>query len=802
MKELPAEKLRRMIQPGRMQCTTSKELTPLEEIIGQERAVKALKFGLDIMQPGFNIYVAGLPGTGKMTAVKDFLEEMAKDKPVPPDWCYVNNFQDQYKPKATKLPAGRGKEFQKDIKSFIEQAQNRLSKAFESEDYASRRDSRIKAIEQERKELLTQLNEKAQKDGFVLQSTPIGILIIPVVKGRPLSDPEVVALPPEVRNEIERRREKLGLELRSAMRQLRGLQRKVEETINELNREIANYSIGHLIDGLTDKYKEFSTVTSYLEDVRNDILEHLSQFVKEPKTPQAPFPMPWLREIPFRKYEVNVILDNSDVKGAPVVLELNPTHQNIFGRIEKEAQFGVLSTDFTMIRGGSLHKANGGYLVLPAEDLLRNLFSYDSLKRALTNKCIDIEETGERLGFITTKGLKPEPIPLDTKVILIGHPYLYTQLFLLDMDFKKLFKVKADFDTTMDRTEENIQKYASFVCTFCKKESLRHLDASGLAKIVEYGSRLSGDQLKLSTRFGEVADVIREANFYALQANVEYVTGEHIKKAIDEKFYRSSLVQEKIREMIERNVILIDTDGQAVGQVNGLSVMSLGDVSFGAPSRVTASIGLGKEGIIDIQREAKLAGPIHTKGVMILSGYLAEKYAQDKPLSLSARLVFEQSYGMVEGDSASSTELYALLSALSEIPIKQGFAVTGSVNQKGEVQAIGGVNEKIEGFFEVCKAKGFTEKQGVLIPESNIQNLMLKEEVVNAVQEGKLHIFPVKTIDEGIEILTGVKAGARNPDGTFERESINNRVNEKLKGMAERLKEFPEFFMKAKEKSV
>jgi len=492
-------------------------------------------------------------------------------------------------------------------------------------------------------------------------------------------------------------------------------------------------------------------------------------------------------------------VDNSDLRGAPVIMELNPTYQNLFGRIEKEAQFGVLTTDFTMIRGGSLHNANGGYVVLPAEEILRNLFSYDSLKRALMNERISIEEAGERLGFITTKGLRPGPIPLSVKVVLIGNPLLYQQLYALDMDFKELFKVKADFDISMDRTEENMRKYAAFVCTFCQKENLKHLDASGVAKIIEHGSRLAEDQEKLSTRFAEVADIIREASFYATQEGSSHVTASHVKKAIEEKVYRSNLIQEKIREMIERKVLLIDTEGEAVGQVNGLTVMSLGDFSFGAPSRVTASIGLGREGIIDIQREAKLGGPIHTKAVMILSGYLAEKYAQDKPLSLSTRLVFEQSYGMVEGDSASSTELYSILSALSGTPIKQAIAVTGSVNQKGEVQAIGGVNEKVEGFFEVCKAKGLTGEQGVLIPESNAQNLMLKEEVMEAVRAGKFHIYPVKTIDQGIEILTGAKAGARQPDGTFQEGTINYLVDKRLREMAERLKEFPEFVVGRKE---
>lgn len=799
IKELSVENLRRRAEPSGLHCKTTEELTPLEGIIGQGRAVKALRFGLDIKEEGFNIYVAGLPGTGRKTAVKGFLEEVAKSKPVPSDWCYVNNFVNSHQPRAIELPPGKGKEFQMDMRSFVNNARTFLPRAFESEDYATKRDSLVASIDNERKELLSKLNERAKKEGFVLQSTPIGVLVIPVVKGRPLSEADLLALSPEIRREIERRREKLKTELRSAMRQLRELQKKIADKTDELNQEVALFAIGHLVDELLEKYSKFPDIITYLEAVKKDVLENLESFIGGPKEPTIPFRAPWLKELPFRKYEVNLVVDNSSLQGAPVIVEQNATHQNLFGRIEKEAQFGVLTTDFTMVRGGSLHKANGGYLVLTVEDLLRNLFSYDTLKRSLMNECLDIEEAGERLGFITTKGLKPESIPLKVKVVLVGHPNLYPQLYLLDVDFKRLFKVKADFDTTMDRNEENMRRYASFICTFVRKEKLRHLDASGLAKTIEYGSRLAQDQQKLSTRFGDVADIIREANFYAQQENSEYTTARHVKKAIDEKVYRSNLIQEKIREMIERNVLLIGTDGETVGQVNGLSVMSLGDFAFGAPSRVTASVGLGKEGIIDIQREARLAGPIHTKGVLILSGYLTEKYAHDKPLSLSARLVFEQSYGMIEGDSASSTELYALLSTLSEVPVKQGLAVTGSVNQKGEVQAIGGVNEKIEGFFEVCKARGFTGEQGVLIPESNVQNLMLKEEVIEVVRAGKFHIYPVKTIDQGIEILTGIKAGTRLSSGTFEEKTINQKVEKKLSAMAEKLKEFPEFVIQKRD---
>jgi lon-related putative ATP-dependent protease len=790
--ELPPESLRKECDPNIMRCKTTQELVPLSEIIGQERAVRALKFGLGIRDQGFNIYVAGFPGTGRKTAVKNFVEEIARVEPVPPDWCYVNNFPNQYEPKAIRLPAGKGKEFRDNVENLIESIRTALPKAFESDDYAARKEATIRGLERQRKELIDKLNAKTQQEGFIIQSTPIGLLLIPVVNGKPLKEEELLSLPQKTKDIIQEKRERLESELRNTMRQFLDMERKIREELKKLNRDVALYAIGNLVEDLIEKYKTLPDITAYLKDVQNDILDNIAQFVKrgEPQE-QMPFPVPWMREVPFRKYEVNVIVGNSSVKGAPVVMEFNPTYQNLFGTTEKEAQFGALVTDFTMIRGGSLHKANSGYLIIPVEELLRNPFSYEGLKRALRDEKIVIEEPAERFGFMNTKSLKPQPIPLKAKVILIGSPYLYQQLFILDMEFTELFKVKAEFDTTMARTEENVKQYAAFVCTICQKENLRHLDGSGLAKLVEYSQRLAQDQQKLSTRFAEVADIVREANFYAAQEKSNVVTGNHVKKAIEEKIYRSKLIQEKIQEMIQRGILLIDTDAEKVGQVNGLSVMGLGDFAFGNPSRVTASVGLGREGVIDIEREAKMGGPIHTKGVLILSGCLNEKYAQDKPLSLSARLVFEQNYAGVEGDSASSTELYAMLSALSGLPIKQNIAVTGSVNQKGEVQAIGGVNEKIEGFFEVCKAKGFTGQQGVMIPESNMQNLMLKEEVVDAVRAGRFHIYSAKTIDEGIEVLTGIKAGKRRKGGTFEGGTVNYRVDKQLKGMAEKLKEFP-----------
>lgn len=485
---------------------------------------------------------------------------------------------------------------------------------------------------------------------------------------------------------------------------------------------------------------------------------------------------------------MNVIVDNSETAGAPVVVEYNPTYNNLIGRIEKEAVFGALITDFTMIRAGSLHRANGGYLVIPVEELLRNLFSWDGLKRALREREVVIEEAAERLGFLTTKTLQPEPIRLKLKVILLGDPLLYYLLYHFDPDFQELFKVKAEFGTRMDRTPENVQKYAAFFCTLCKKEKLLHLDASAVAKLVEYGSRLAEDQTKLATRFSEIADVVREACYYARKEGADYATADHVRRAIDERFYRSNLIQERIQEMIVRGTIMVETTGAKVGQVNGLSVLSLGDISFGKPQRITVTVAAGKEGVIDIEREAKLGGRIHTKGVLILTGYLTEKYAAEAPLTLAARLVFEQSYEGIEGDSASSAELYALFSALSGVPLRQDLAVTGSVNQKGEIQAIGGVNEKIEGFFDVCRAKGLTGEQGVLIPAANRENLMLREDVVEAVREGRFHIYLVKHIDEGIEILTGVPAGERGPDGSFPEGTIHGKVAARLKEMAAQLK--------------
>lgn len=789
--ELAAEEIRRRCDPNLFNCETSAEMEGLDTIVGQARAVRALQFGLGIQGLGFNTYVSGAPGTGKETAVKRFLEELAKTQPVPSDWCYVNNFKEPYRPNALRLPAGGARLFQLDMQELINNAQRDISSAFESEEYTAKREEAARGLQQQQEALVNRLNARAEQDGFMIKLTPIGLMAIALKDGSPLSDKEFAALPPEEQQAISQKREKLQIELQSILRQGKELERQAAKSLKNLDQDVALFALNHLVEDLQDKYRDLPEIVSYLEEVKRDILASLADFRSDgPADSPGPFVGMLDKKQIFNKYSVNVLVDNSALAGAPVVIELNPTYNNLFGRIDKEAQFGTMVTDFTMIRQGCLHRANEGYLVLPVEEVLRNLFSWDSLKRALRNREIVIEEAGERLGFITTQSLRPEAIPLNLKILLLGQPLLYQLLYTYDKDFSELFKVKADFDTRMERTNEHSRNYAAFVASLCREEKLRHLNRTALAKIVEYGSRLAGDQEKLSTKFSELADVIREASYYATQRQEPYVTGGEIRQAIEEKFYRSSLLQERIREMIARNILLIDIAGEVVGQVNGLSVVSLGDISFGQPSRITATIGLGPEGLIDIEREAELSGPIHTKGVLILAGYLTERYAQTRPLSLSARLVFEQSYAGVEGDSAASTELYALLSSLANLPVKQGIAVTGSINQKGQVQAIGGVNEKVEGFFEVCRVKGLTGSQGVLIPAGNITNLMLKEDVVEAVKAGAFHLWPVQTVDEGIELLTGRPSGSRQPDGTFAEGTVSYLIDQRLKSLAEAAKAF------------
>ncbi len=785
--KLSPSKLKSRFDHKKLHCKSTAELLPLGGIIGQDRAVKALKFGLNIEDGGFNIFVAGYSGTGRMTGVKNFVEDLAKSKPEPPDWVYVNNFNNSYEPKAIKLSPGRGKVFADDISGFIGSVRELLPKTFSSKDYAEKKESITRGIEDEKNRLLQNLRKKAYQQGFALKTTQIGLFVVPAIGGKPMSEDQYLDLSQNQKDEIQSKKVGVNKVLQETVNKIRNLDRNINDEVSKLNHKVALYSIERFVNDIKENYKDNQGIQGYIDELEKDILKNIKNFLPAaPAKGVAPSMFPWMKELPFKKYEVNVLVDNSGLSGAPVIIEQNPTHQNLFGRIEKEAQFGVLSTDFTMIHSGSLHKANNGFLVIPVEDLFKNMFSWDSLKMSLRDKRIIIEEASEKLGFISTKGLKPEPIPLNIKVILIGIPYHYNILYNADSEFKKHFKVKADYDLVMKRDNVNIKNFARFICTLCIKENLNHLKSSAISKILEYGTRLAGDQNKISTRFSEISNIIIEANYYSKENNKSFIEEEHIAKAIEEKYYRSNLIQEKIREMMRDGTMLIDTSGSVVGQVNGLSVLSLGDYSFGRPSRVTVSIGMGKAGIIDIERETKMGGPIHTKGVLILSGYLTEKYAVERPLNISARIVFEQSYGGIEGDSASSAELYAMLSAVSGVPISQDLAVTGSVNQKGEVQAIGGVNEKIEGFFEVCKMRGFNNKQGVLIPHSNIKNLMLKDEVIKEVKSGNFNIYGIKTIDEGIEVLTGIKAGKRGKSGKFPKDTINLLIDERIRDFTEK----------------
>ncbi len=759
-----------------------------------------MRFGLGIKARGFNIYLAGAPGTGKTTAATDYLKAAARTEPTPHDWVYVHNFADPYQPKALRLPPGKGRQFAEDVHRLIQRIQAELPKAFESAPYTEQRGEIAETLSDRRRELLSHLTQQAKERDMAIQATPAGFVIVPVRDDKPLSDDEVEGMSEEERADMSRRRDEVESVLKSFLGDMRTAEKSAAEEISKLDREVAVYAIGHLVDELVAKYAEIEGAGDYLRAFEEDVIDKQALFrgAGHPEgggdeaRQRAEMRDIFGRDVRFRRYEVNVIVDNSMVLGAPVVIELNPTFTNVFGKIEKEAQFGALTTDFTLIRPGALHRANGGYLVVPAREVLTNLFTYETLKLAARSREIMIEEVAERLGLTTTKSLRPEPIPLDVKLVMIGDSYLHFLLHAYDPDFGELFKVKAEFGATMDRTPENTTQYAAFVCTVCEKEGLRHLKAAAVAELIDHSARLAGDQHKLTTEFSEMADLIREADYWAALDGSALIDKEHVEKAIDEKHYRSNLIEERMRELVEQGVLLIETRGSAAGQVNGLSVLSAGDMAFGSPARITATAGIGRAGVVDIEREARLGGPIHTKGVLILGGLLTERYARDIPLSLSARLVFEQSYGTVEGDSASLAETCALLSALSGVPLRQSMAVTGSINQKGQVQPIGGVNEKIEGFFATCRLRdgGLDGTHGVIIPASNLRHLMLRREVVEAVRDGQIHVFTVSTADEALELLTGIPAGERGADGWYPEGSVNARVVERLGQLAEKMVRF------------
>jgi lon-related putative ATP-dependent protease len=792
-KEVSVDQLFSRIDPETLGFETTESLCPPEEgVVAQDRAIEAIKFGMGMKDVDYNIFVAGQPKTGLTYIARTFLEKTSKEEPTPPDCCYVYNFKEPDSPNYLSLTAGRGKELQKSMEQFVHTLQAKIPEVFDSEDYSAKEAEVHQAFERQRREIIDALSQRAREEGFILQFSQVGMVIVPATEdGQPMSQEELSQLPEEKKQELREKSDNLQKEMNDAIKEIRKAEAAFKEKHSKLDAEIAMYVVGHLMETLEEQFKEEQEVLEYFQEVQADILENIDDFKKkqEPQTPAAPMPMP-PKEVTFRKYDINVLIDNSETEGAPVIIESNPSYPNLFGSIERQAYFGALFTDFTMIKPGALHKANGGYLVLKALDLLKYWISWEALKRAIKDRQIKIEDLGELYGIFSTRTLKPTPIPLNVKLVLTGDPYLYQLLYIYDDRFPKMFKVKAHLDTEVDNTEDNLKQGACVMSKFCVDQKLRHVTNDGVARVLEYSMELTGDREKLTLKLADVSDLLKEADYYAGEEKSDYINSEHVQRAIEKKRFRASLYEEKVQELIKKDIFWVETDGQKVGQVNGLSILMTGDHEFGKPSRITATISLGKGGVVDIDREAKLSGNIHTKGVMILSSFLREKFAHNKPLSLSASLCFEQSYGMVDGDSASSTELYVLLSAISGVPIYQGIAVTGSVSQKGEVQPIGGVTRKIEGFFDICQHKGLTGKQGVMIPEKNVNNLMLRRDVVEAVEKGKFHIYPVTTVEEGIEILTGMAAGELQEDGTYPEGTLFHKVDEKLQEMAEMEKEF------------
>ncbi|HEX2768910.1 MAG TPA: ATP-binding protein, partial [Geobacteraceae bacterium] len=697
------------------------------------------------------------------------------------------------KPTSLALPAGKGSELAADMKELLDAVRSVIPKALDSKEYETNKTAIVEEYQAQNGALFSKLEKESEDKGFALQRTVSGLVVVPQKEGRNFTQEEYDALKDEEKHKLDEAGKELTEKLNDVMRQVRENEKTTKDMLSTLDRNLGLAAVGHHIDPLKEKYADFPKVTEYLEAVQEDILLNLEDF-KDHST-QQPSPIPGMRlphqEPSFERYAVNILVDNKDTEGAPVIFEPNPTYSNLFGRIEHVMQMGgMATTNFTLVKPGALHRANGGYLIVDAREVLINPFSWDSLKRCIKNCEIKIEDVLEQYRFMSVASLKPEPVPLQAKIIMIGAPWIYYLLFHMEPDYRKLFKVKADFDSRVTRTPEIMKEYALFVATHCKNEKLLPFDRSGVAALLEFSSRIVEDQAKLSSQFMEISDLIREASYWADKEKSPIVTRQFVTRAIEEEIYRNNRIEERIQEMIDEGTIMVDTEGQEVGQINGLSVISLGDYMFGRPSRVTVRVYTGRGGMVNIEREVKLSGPIHDKGVLILTGYLGGRYAHDKPLSFSASICFEQSYEGVEGDSASSTELYAILSALSGVPLKQGIAVTGSVNQLGKVQPIGGVNYKIEGFYAVCKAKGLTGEQGVLIPATNVRHLMLKEEVVDAVRAGRFHIWSVTTIDQGIEVLSGIPAGERGADGSYPEGTINFLVDKRLAEFGESMKKF------------
>ncbi len=798
--EVPVEKLRWRCNPDALPFETTQTIQACEEVIGQERAQEAIRLGLNIHSVGYNIFVTGLTGTGRFTTIKCILEELNVQGKIPKDFCYVNNFKNPDMPHMLSLPPGQGNAFKKEMENLIETLKKKIPLMFENETYLNKKKEVVEKFRNRQAEMFREFEKKVNKEGFALVQIQMGPYsrpgIFPLVEGNPVNMEQLESMVEEnkfSKEELEKLKGKqaqLINELEDIFKETRKSEKEIKEELSSLDNEVISPAVKDSISDIREKF-DYEKVHQYLGEVQEDILTNLNRFREKEETPP---PIPGL-VLPqtvdsFSEYQVNVLVDNSETKGAPIIVETTPNYRNLFGTIERVVErSGIWKTDFLHIKAGSFLRANGGYLIFNALDALTEPWVWPALKRTLKNQVIEIQ-TYDPFYFFSTSALKPEPIECNTKVILIGDAQIYYLLYSLDDDFKKIFKIKADFDSVMNKDDDKIQQYASFIRKICDEDKLRPFDKAGIATVVEHGVRITGRQKKLSTRFHLIADLLREANYWAEKDGSSMITEKHVDQAIDRRNYRVNLIEEKIQEMIDDGTILIDSDGAVVGQVNGLSVYNLGDYMFGKPSRITAKTSLGKAGIINIEREAEMSGPIHNKGVYILAGYLRGKYAQDKPITMSASLCFEQSYSGVEGDSASSTEIYALLSSISGLPLRQDIAVTGSVNQKGEIQPIGGVNEKIEGFFDVCRAKGLTGKQGVMIPGLNVDDLMLRKDVVQAVKERKFHIYPVKTIDQGIEILTGMEAGEMLETGRFKEGTVNDRVDKKLRELGTKIKEF------------
>lgn len=788
--ELTADELWKPCDLEGLDFETTAALPDAVTIIGQDRAVQAIDFGVSIASFGFHVYALGATGTGRATTIDTFLQRIAADQPVPNDWIYVNNFEDSNKPNAISLPPGTAIQFRRDMEEFVDDLLRDIPRAFESEDYEKQKEMIVREMQEERNQAFSQLEHRVNERGFTLMRTAMGLGIAPVLNGQVLTPEAYQQLDEPTRKDIEERQQLLQSEMAQTMRSIRDLEKNTKRQLQDFDREIADFAVKHLIEELHEKYGNLEEIPAYLDAVQADVVDNVGGFKgeEEPSEGLAAAMRSGQRQALLRRYQINVIVDHSEQEGAPVIFQPNPTYSNLIGRIEHRAEFGTMVTDFTMIKPGCLHGANGGYLVVEMHALLTNPFAWDALKRALKNRCIRTEEAGTQLQVVSTVTLEPESIPLDVKVVLIGDPLVYYLLHEYDEDFRKLFKVQADFGTDFDRTPDTCRSYAQFIAARCHQEGLLHFEPQAVGRIVEHGSRLAGHQKKLSTRFGEIADLVREASYWAKRQGHDRTTAEDVHKATDERIYRANRAEERMQELLDEGTIRVDVEGEAVGQVNGLAVLSLGNYTFGKPSRITVRTYTGKAGVVSLDREAKMSGRIYDKGLFTLTGYLGGKYALKNPLGLSASISFEQLYDGIEGDSASSTELYALLSSLSGQPLKQGIAVTGSVDQQGNVQPIGGVNEKVEGFFETCRQRGLTGEQGVMIPAQNVVNLMLRDEVRQAVDEGKFHVYSVRTIDEGLELLTGVAAGELGEDGTYPEDSVHGRVMARLEVIAENLK--------------